>query len=1575
MRKTLLLSLFLCLGYILNAQTNLIQNPGFEDASVTYKTQNANLKTGENSNSWVHLLKDVTNNIGNLSIVSDDKYEGANSLKLQLENIKARFNFYIAYELTDVKPAKYTYSFYAKTNLTDSINFRVEAYAVGQTNVEINSSPLYLIGGTVKGATETAKNQWKKYTFTIDASSYSEAELKHVNLVIRPNCLANDNIVNKPTTYWLDNFEFVAENSVVEPEVSQYPRFAAISDIHIGRSGWETKVTKTLNILKNQTQKLDAIFIVGDITENGKESEFQQVKETISNIVPADISVYYNLGNHDWWQNKHGETRTGAELFTSIIGQDVNQYIEIKGYPFILISMENQSQATAYQAATRTFLTEKLQKAAADYPGKPIFVFQHVPNSGTVYGSYEIGGGDAWGTATVEDILSKYPQVITFSGHSHYFLADERSIHQDKYTSVNDGSIAYAEIENGLEGGSRPTDSEKIQEGVIVSLDDKNDVTVKRIDFYNNREIKQPWVVKAPHDGSAFAYKNRTGGEKPTFESGAKVTLGLVTDVSVQVTFPIAKDDDDVQQYRVEVLDVNKNVLEKPKFKILSKFYLYGNTETSFKLDIADLKQDTEYYIQVTALDAFGQESAPALLSDKFRTDAYIPQEVEAPKANLIDVKFATDTTLNVVEGTSLIVEKGPTAPTVKYDADIKQYVSSFAGSSAGNTTYYKIDYKNNDDFKTKVAAGFTFEVYSRTKGKGAISSVSSLQSGGIGLEQVKDGGATQLWMGKNPSGNEIIGLKSTYSATDYYHIVAIFDGTNVNVYYNGEPGGSATLPNGMRFSATAAAQWFAIGGDASAKEEVQGVFEGEVALFRMYDRAISRDEINALYKQLNSRKDIKVFDDLNNMIENILPAYIAGLAEGTASSAEATLAEGKALMASYVTTEKQVEDYMARANTLTGAPTIVYGENLILNPNFELSTNIPEKITVNPAVGEFPDKWNLTVAGDVSDGEVEVISGNAQDLEKSMQLSAKAIDYRYRFYLSYDMINVTPGVYKYSFYAKADKANVPFRVEVIAYDGDKTERNLVGTTVPVDGVYPPISSSNLGVAEVTSAEYRKYTYTIDASKLTADQLQQVRLYIRPNCQQGGGLNKTDLPINYYFDNFEFSEEMEKKDIETIVLGEKLVAGLQLTEGDPDYSIVAPMHFTLEPKGAVKEEVVYTVADTNIIEIVDGVIKVKAIGSTTVVLSSSKDANIKSEPFTVTVKRSGDEPNLLGITLDSKLTKGLNFILGDPDYSLVEPMLFTLNPADYPMSDITYSSSNEDVAVVKDGVIQLGTVVGTTEITISSNLKPSIKATFNVTLAKSKDVSFASVTVNGNDWSDLSKVYALECGESKYLTINVETNHPDATVDLGNSFGVQLRDLAFATPNEVRFVITAADGVTTKAYNLQVINNNYAFEDVVHQKFNSRLIVNNNKTTNGGYTFKKYYWIVDGVETEGTQIYSTGNDKLSTTATYAARLITTNNEEMNVCPAQITLTAATSIEVYPNPVVASNTINIQVNNATPDVNLNNSKVEIYSLSGNLVTSTKLAGDVTSINAPSQSGMYVVKVVCDELVREFKINVK
>lgn len=601
---------------------SLLINPGFEDTSISIAQQGADLKTGQNSNKWVHLLKDATNNIGSLSISNEEKFDGNNSLKVDVTKIGARFNFYLAYELTDLKPAKYLYSFYAKASTASYM--RVEAHATAAAGVKIDTDGVFLIGSTASGKAESITSEWTKFTYEIDATGYTEAQLKHVNLVIRPNCVLNGNVVSQPVpiTFWLDNFLFYDPDAIEEPDpTSPYPCFASISDIHVGRSGWESKVTNALNLLAAQSPKLDAVFIVGDITENGKETEFQDAKAKVEALIPSDISVYYNLGNHDWWGNRTGETRTAKELFESILGQNVNQYIDIKGYPFILISMETQDQNNAYLADTRAFLTEKLQKAATDYPGKPIFVFQHIPNSGTVYGSFDIGGGDAWGTANVDDILKLYPQVITISGHSHYFLADERSIHQNNYTSINDGSIAYAETEKGLVGGTRPTNSEKIQEGIIVSLDENNNVTVKRLDLYNNVEIKQPWVINAPHDGSVFAYKNRTGGTSPYFESGAVVTLSTPTETTIQVSFPIAKDDDAVQHYRVEVLDSNKQALSSPIYKLLSKFYLYGNTDQSLSLDISGLDSDTEYYVQVTGVDAFGNETTPPLLSDKFKTD------------------------------------------------------------------------------------------------------------------------------------------------------------------------------------------------------------------------------------------------------------------------------------------------------------------------------------------------------------------------------------------------------------------------------------------------------------------------------------------------------------------------------------------------------------------------------------------------------------------------------------------------------------------------------------------------------------------------------------------------------------------------------------------------------------------------------------------------------------------------------------------------------------------------------------------------------------------------------------------
>ena len=68
--------------------------------------------------------------------------------------------------------------------------------------------------------------------------------------------------------------------------------------------------------------------------------------------------------------------------------------------------------------------------------------------TGTVYGS-------EWGFTENRDLmydtLKPYPQVITFSGHTHYPLDDPRIIHQEDFTSIGTSTGAYVWLDSGIE--------------------------------------------------------------------------------------------------------------------------------------------------------------------------------------------------------------------------------------------------------------------------------------------------------------------------------------------------------------------------------------------------------------------------------------------------------------------------------------------------------------------------------------------------------------------------------------------------------------------------------------------------------------------------------------------------------------------------------------------------------------------------------------------------------------------------------------------------------------------------------------------------------------------------------------------------------------------------------------------------------------------------------------------------------------------------------------------------------------------------------------------------------------------
>ena len=86
---------------------------------------------------------------------------------------------------------------------------------------------------------------------------------------------------------------------------------------------------------------------------------------------------------------------------------------------------------------------KKIKIALEDNDTKPIFVTTHFPPYNTVYGSLE------WGNKILAECFKKYPQIINFSGHSHYSLIDERSIYHKDCTAIQTQSLSYIELEYG----------------------------------------------------------------------------------------------------------------------------------------------------------------------------------------------------------------------------------------------------------------------------------------------------------------------------------------------------------------------------------------------------------------------------------------------------------------------------------------------------------------------------------------------------------------------------------------------------------------------------------------------------------------------------------------------------------------------------------------------------------------------------------------------------------------------------------------------------------------------------------------------------------------------------------------------------------------------------------------------------------------------------------------------------------------------------------------------------------------------------------------------------------------------
>ncbi len=459
-------------------------------------------------------------------------------------------------------------------------------------------------------AAEAVLNDRKAEQETIDAM------VGEINAILRP--------------ILLPEVDFDEDNIVVS--------FGAISDIHItgsATSAASQKYENALQLLKKYAGgKLDAVTIAGDISSNVYSSDIGDAFKTITDAQMGEgANVFFVTGNHDAQTGSDSDLAkfytdlakyTAADLPSSQHDRG-NRHMVINGYHYIGVNMMDYWNASEASFAKQDleWLSKELEAARADKPGQPIFVYVHAGVYGTTYGS-DLYTGTYWGSKAIYSYLENYPEVVTFSGHLHFPVTDERTIYQKDFTSLNCGAVQYMSIDSGyLQSGSLTTvnESHQVSSGLLVQVDKNNNLKITRLDFTNDAVIKQPFYISAPDLENAYNLLHynddyfNLGNTAPAFSKSAEVS-GKIIGSYMQVTFDAATDNDMVHHYVIEIQGLPGGSIKSTK--AFSEFYLYPQPEDfpdsyTFNIPYAADTDETAYKISVYAVDSMGLKSDPVV--------------------------------------------------------------------------------------------------------------------------------------------------------------------------------------------------------------------------------------------------------------------------------------------------------------------------------------------------------------------------------------------------------------------------------------------------------------------------------------------------------------------------------------------------------------------------------------------------------------------------------------------------------------------------------------------------------------------------------------------------------------------------------------------------------------------------------------------------------------------------------------------------------------------------------------------------------------------------------------------------
>lgn len=412
-------------------------------------------------------------------------------------------------------------------------------------------------------------------------------------------------------TYWasLMTPSFVAP--VPETEKDDFipvMRFLATSDTHIQTLG-DTGCKRTAAMLKTayalsdadeEYKNLDAVVFSGDITDNGFIGSFMAFAAVTDNEIREGTERLAVVAkSHD----SYTFLNNSLKLFTGITEQETDFHRVIGGFHFIGISRSDTLKH--YTDEQVEWLDENIAAAVEADPKKPVFVFQHEHVLDTVYGSSKT---DGWGLDVFTEVLSKYPQVVHISGHSHFPANDPRAVWQGRFTAINDGGLAYFELAVDGKNGQFPEEKDRMSQALIIEVDSENRVLVKVLDVDEGKIMREFLIDNITEENKTkYSFETRKeNSSAPVFPDGAALSYEK-KGLKHYVTVPQAtvSEDNEVFIYRITVINESgKTVYEDWTFSD----YFFSNRPENITFD-GFIQSGKGLTVKVCAEDVWGNQS------------------------------------------------------------------------------------------------------------------------------------------------------------------------------------------------------------------------------------------------------------------------------------------------------------------------------------------------------------------------------------------------------------------------------------------------------------------------------------------------------------------------------------------------------------------------------------------------------------------------------------------------------------------------------------------------------------------------------------------------------------------------------------------------------------------------------------------------------------------------------------------------------------------------------------------------------------------------------------------------------